>query len=319
METSTHAPASGAPAPSPEAPIPVIYVIGSGRSGSTLLGQLLGGHPEVFYAGEVYNYRNSHLHARAGRDRWCSCGKSVEDCDFWTTIRQRLAEDWDDPLLDLKDRDPATFEAHNAALFRALLVESGRSVIVDASKRHYRLDLMLKSDAFEVTIVHLVRDARAYGQSILKTRVKANRPPRAYYTKMWNWQRKNLAMKAIYGRQPTYDLVRYEELAADPAGVVARILGHVGLTPAPDQLDRAQHEYHDFSGNLRARLKNVRPVALQTGYLDKLNARRWALGTAMVAPGLRAFGYPLGREATREHLDALRACGANGAPARGHE
>ena len=292
------------PASAP-APIPVIYVIGSGRSGSTLLGQLLGGHSEVFYAGEVYNYRNSHLHARAGRERWCSCGESVEDCAFWTEIRARLAEDFDDPLVDLKDRDPATFERHNAALFRALLAETGRSVIVDASKRHYRLDLMLKSDAFEVTIVHLVRDARAYGQSILKTRHKAGRPASAYYTKMWNWQQKNLAMKAIYGRKPRYELVRYEELAADPAGTVSRILRHVHLGLQEGQLDRARHNFHDFSGNLRARLKNVRPVRLQTGYLDKLNRQRWALGTAMVAPGLLAFGYPFRRDATRRQLAAL--------------
>ncbi|MEM1056684.1 MAG: sulfotransferase [Bacteroidota bacterium] len=290
---------------SPLAPIPVIYVIGSGRSGSTLLGQLLGGHSEVFYAGEVYNYRNSHLHARNGNERWCSCGESVDDCPFWTRIRARLGEQFEDPLVDLKDRDPATFEAHNAALFRALLAETGRSVIVDASKRHYRLDLMLKSDAFHVTIVHLVRDARAYGQSILKTRHKAGRPASAYYTKMWNWQRKNLAMKALYGGKPRYELVRYEELAADPAGVCSRLLAHVGLTLQDGQLDRGKHEFHDFSGNLRARLKNVRPVQLQTGYLDKLNRQRWALGTAMVAPGLAAFGYPLRRAATRRHLDAL--------------
>ena len=297
------------------APIPVLYVIGSGRSGSTLLGQLLGGHSEVFYAGEVYNYRNSHLHARAGRERWCSCGESVEDCAFWTRIRARLAQEWDDPLLDLKDRDPAIFDAHNAALFRALLAETGRRVIVDASKRHYRLDLMLASEAFDVTIVHLVRDARAYGQSILKTRVKANRPASAYYTKMWNWQQKNLAMKAIYARKPSYHLVRYEELAADPSGVVARLLAAVGLAPEAGQLDRARHAFHDFSGNLRARLKNVRPVQLQTGYLDALSAGRWRLGTAMVAPGLKAFGYPLGREATRRHLAALDA--ASGVPADG--
>ena len=87
--------------------------------------------------------------------------------------------------------------------------------------------------------------------------------------------------------------------------VVARILGHVGLAPETGQLDRAKHEFHDFSGNLRARLKNVRPVKLQTGYLDQLNRQRWALGSAMVAPGLAAFGYPLRREATRRKLDAL--------------
>lgn len=295
--------------PSASSPIPVIYVIGSGRSGSTLLGQLLGGHSEVFYAGEVYNYRNSHLHARAGRERWCSCGKSVEGCDFWTRIRGRLAEEFDDPLVDLKDRDPETFERHNAALFRALLAETGRRVIVDASKRHYRLDLMLGSNAFDVTIVHLVRDARAYGQSILKTRHKAGRPASAYYTKMWNWQRKNLAMKALYGRKPRYELVRYEELASDPEGVVARLLAHVGLRVEEGQLDRARHEFHDFSGNLRARLKNVRPVQLQTSYLDNLDGQRWALGTAMVAPGLAAFGYPFGREATRRKLVALEADG----------
>ena len=290
---------------SPRPPIPVIYVIGSGRSGSTLLGQLLGGHSEVFYAGEAYNYRNSHLHARAGRERWCSCGEPVYGCAFWQRVRDRLAGEWGDPLLDLKDRDPATFSARNASLFRALQAESGCRVIVDASKRHYRLNLLLQSPEFEVTIVHLVRDARAYGQSVLDTLEKKNQPASTYPAKMWNWQLKNLAMRALFSRKPRYELVRYEELAAAPNRVLARILGHVGLALEDGQLDREKHDFHDFSGNLRTRLRSVRPVQLETGYLDTLGPRRWALGTALAAPALAAFGYPMRRTSTRRHLDSL--------------
>ena len=290
---------------SPPIPVPVIYVIGSGRSGSTLLGQLLGGHPEVFYAGEVYNWKNNHAKSIAGETRYCSCGEALHECPFWDRVRDRMVVRLGEAHVDLKDRDPTTFARNNAELFRSTLREAQRTVLVDASKRHYRLDLLLASPEFDVTIVHLVRDARAKGFSVLKTREKAGLPERAYYTKMWQWQKKNLAMRALFGRHPRYEVVRYEDLVTDPETVVRRLLRHVDLAPAEGQFDRSAHTFHDFSGNLRARLRDVRPLRLDTPYLDALSARKWTLGTALTAAGLRAFGYPLGRSATRRALAQL--------------
>ena len=65
-------------------PVKVLYIMGAGRSGSTLLDMVLGSHPDVRGAGELTN---------AARNGWlknedCSCGRPVNDCPFWTEVLQ---------------------------------------------------------------------------------------------------------------------------------------------------------------------------------------------------------------------------------------
>ena len=63
--------------------IKVLYISGSGRSGSTLLSRLLGEIDGFINAGEAARY----LFARyQPRDLPCGCGKAVQDCPFWKEI-----------------------------------------------------------------------------------------------------------------------------------------------------------------------------------------------------------------------------------------
>src|SRR5205085_9377274 len=64
------------------APVRVLLIAGSGRSGSTLLANLLGSVPGVFSAGEM-----RYLFDRGLRDnRLCGCGVPFRECPVWTRI-----------------------------------------------------------------------------------------------------------------------------------------------------------------------------------------------------------------------------------------
>lgn len=58
--------------------IRVLYILGSGFSGSTLLGAFLGSHEKIFNLGEVKNY----IQDLSAKNTACSCGQNMTECPF---------------------------------------------------------------------------------------------------------------------------------------------------------------------------------------------------------------------------------------------
>ena len=57
--------------------IPIIYIVGSGHCGSTLLDIILDSHSKIFGIGELENFNKESL---------CACGKELSKCSFWNDI-----------------------------------------------------------------------------------------------------------------------------------------------------------------------------------------------------------------------------------------
>src|SRR3954471_11974980 len=63
----------------------VLYVAGTGRSGSTLLARILDRADGVFAAGEVrYLWQRGLV-----EDRLCGCGERFTECPFWSDVLER--------------------------------------------------------------------------------------------------------------------------------------------------------------------------------------------------------------------------------------
>src|SRR5215472_10332799 len=91
--TETSAPPPGvAPAGQPGPAPTVIYIAGSGRSGSTLLERALGELPGVVNVGELMDlFRRTVAHGER-----CGCGQSFADCPFWAGVGKRAFDGWAD-------------------------------------------------------------------------------------------------------------------------------------------------------------------------------------------------------------------------------
>ncbi len=61
--------------------IKVIYILGAGSSGSTLLSLLLGAHSRMVNVGEI-----SHIDRYRALDLNCGCGERVSKCSFWSKV-----------------------------------------------------------------------------------------------------------------------------------------------------------------------------------------------------------------------------------------
>jgi hypothetical protein len=231
--------------------IKVLFIMGKGRSGSTLLDNALGEIDGFFSAGEIHNlWRRGLVNGFK-----CGCGRSVPTCPVWSEVlaampntadpRQVLA--WQAEvvrsrngrrLVRLSPGASATWPALErycdvlSSLYRAIAGVTGDGVIVDSSKRAVHGALLRLVPGISPYFVHLVRDPRAVGFSRQRTRYQGDREMRRdsalYSAVTWTWE--NALAEIVRRRYPAGRalVVRYEDFVARPRQTVQEILAMVG-------------------------------------------------------------------------------------------
>ncbi|MCG5440645.1 sulfotransferase [Micromonospora foliorum] len=312
-------------------PVRVLYLAGSGRSGSTLVTTVLGQLPGFFAAGELrYLWRRGLV-----ENRPCGCGSPVADCPLWARVRadlpdvepaeiagrlaQRLRLRGLPALLRRQRRGQPPVadhpdDTHLTRLYAAIAEHAlaGRSdgVIVDSSKLPPYGALLGSLPGIDLYVLHVVRDPRATAYSWRRRRPLdgraddqlMSRPPVGKAALLWLvW---NTATVRLWGgrRAPgRYLRVRYEDFVADPAGTTARIAGFVGVTPDalpfPSPATVRLTPTHSVAGNPSRHRTGLVDVVADTEWLTGLPTRAYAVVTGLTAVALTRFGYPLRRPA----------------------
>ncbi|BCB90815.1 sulfotransferase family protein [Phytohabitans suffuscus] len=288
----------------------VLFVAGSGRSGSTLVTNVLGQAEGVFAAGELrYLWQRG-----AVEDRPCGCGQPFARCPVWTRVMKEVDADPAAVAADLRGglrmrRLPAMLwrrrvDAHPAvaALYAAL----GPELVVDSSKLPPYGLLVDGLPGVETRVLHLVRDPRAAAFSWRRRRgldgpgdpALMSRPPVAKAALLWLvW---NATTALLWRRSGRYLRVRYEDFVADPAGVTARIASFAGVG-APDIEADTVHlaPTHAVAGNPSRHRTGDTPVVVDDEWVSGLSRPAFALVTAITAPLLWRWRYPLRRPAAK--------------------
>jgi hypothetical protein len=289
----------------------VLYIAGSGRSGSTLVTNLLGQLDGVLAAGELrYLWQRG-----AVENRPCGCGQPFGDCPMWATVMKEVDADPAGIAAGLRQRLrmrrlPALLwrrrvrshpdDAALAALYEAV----GGKLVVDSSKLPPYGALVAGLPGVDLRVLHLVRDPRATAFSWRRRRgldgegdaQLMSRPPVAKAALLWLvW---NASTVLLWRRSGRYLRVRYEDLVADPAATVRRIAVFAGVSgdlpfTGPGTVRLAPT--HSVAGNpSRHRSGEVR-VAPDTEWVRGLSGAAFALVTLITAPLLRRFGYSFRR------------------------
>lgn len=220
----------------------LVYILGAGRSGSTVLGIVLGNLPGVFYGGELFAWP----HFR---------GVPITDdpavARFWSDFADRLPADavhhtddyyyglerwsallrprfWTDRGLRRRHR------AHTTALFPALRAATGATTIVDSS--HFPLRLgALRRHGHRLAIVHLVRDPRDVVRALGRSEQR-RAPMHPVAAAVYCWVTALMSgYQYVRGRGLPRVTVRYEDLVDSPDATTRRLCEAVGLEyRAPD-------------------------------------------------------------------------------------
>lgn len=230
---STHTPEPALTRPT------LLRVVGDDRSGTTVIGTVLGQLPNATFVGEV----SQVWRAFTTPDWRCSCGKPLGECHFWRDVRasSRVDADFDvDSLravteqLRLRPRALAriarptisqSFAVYAAALVRiyeAIAQTAGANLIVDSSKSAPELLVAARALELDLRVLHVVRDPRAVAHSRGR-RIPAMQPGSKWMastgplTSSLRWAVRNALIEiALTGGSAARRRMRYEDFAADP-------------------------------------------------------------------------------------------------------
>jgi hypothetical protein len=168
---------------SPSNPIKVVYIMGSNRSGSTLLEHIFHDHPDIIGVGELTRLvpvASSQNNARlrdssfwqAVMEQWLA-HPSVHDLTTYGHLQQQFEPYHCLPRLLREQQRPSPefqrYMTQTRALFAAIQQVSGTSIIVDSSKVPVRALILGLIPGIDLRVVHLVRDGRGVAWSLKKS------------------------------------------------------------------------------------------------------------------------------------------------------
>lgn len=277
----------------------VFYVMGAGRSGSTILGVALGNSDGVLFAGELDKW-----FARAGTPR--RDDRQLQS--FWERVLEEVGDAQDvfvgrtgwlersSALLDprkwpTRRRLRARYRSVSQELYLALARVSRATHIVDTSHYPLRARELQALDGIDLHLLWLVRDPQSVVASLGRTDVVERRfdvPTSNAYL----WLTNLLAM-FVFLRHPRERrlFVRHEDFVSDPDGVLARILTGAGAGSTVPDLQRL-HAGVPFHGNrlIGAEVIALEPHAVATTRRSPITALLqlpWRAVFAVVRPAAR--------------------------------
>jgi hypothetical protein len=324
------------PAAAPGGGPVVIYIAGSGRSGSTLLERALGEIPGFVNVGELIDL----FRRTAPRGERCGCGLAFADCPFWAAVGERAFSGWDDGQLAvvhrlqsnvarqrhvprlvamrLADRrfrtQLAAYGKNYASLYRGIAAESGATCIVDASKWPVQA-LALSRAGIDVRVIHLVRDVRGVAHSLSKQIARPHAVERA--DEMSHNAPAEAAARwlAVQGEAELLrrcglpvTRMRYEDFVRNPRPAIESALASLGLSASASQLAHigdgwvALGPSHGLSGNPSRFRDGKITLHADEAWRDRMSRRDRLVITAIGLPFLVRYRWPL---STRPRTGAM--------------
>jgi len=306
--------------------IPLVYILSSGRSGTTLLDMLLNTHPSIWSVGEAQILPWELKNQRAP----CGCGDPIPEDDFWKPLLPEIPldtqgyhigyfrnEDQTGRVLrwnllrhlfqkNSPGGNPSAIEEYgqnNRQYFRLILESArkrtGQSInwLVDNSKDPYRLLWLKKSNQFDLRVIHLVKDPRAFVYSMTKDRL-----PNALNKVIrfaGRWIVEYVMMRALC-RNHFLDghtrMLRYEDLAREPVPTVQSLGRWLGLSLEESRIqDFRSLENHAISGNMMRWRKSETEIELDRSWQERLPTPYQYLVHGMTLPLLASSSYTLPR------------------------
>jgi hypothetical protein len=298
----------------------VLFIGGTGRTGSTIIEKLVGQFDGVFAAGETMWL----WYALRGDGR-CSCGEALRSCPVWVPIFDRafggeidadalFESQWRFhsghlPLLavpGVPGRLLARSGEHRAALERLFLAigeVTGARVIVDKSLSPHHSYVLRQSSHLDIHFLHLERDPRAIAHSWSKAVSERGFDGRRMMERRGAVRSaifhnvSNVAAEVLWAREPgRYLRMRYEDFVDDPGAGLERIGRFIG-------------EDFDAASVMRGKEATVRPIhscwgnpnRFDNGQVSIERDDSWtkqyrgpanAITTLLAWPLLRRYGYP---------------------------
>lgn len=287
--------------------IQLIYIVGGGHSGSTLLDLLIGSSDEATSLGEfsfysIYRDRIPHPKINSVTGYQCACGAELPACPFWTAVdalipekaavhkRYSIGENLKMVLyafLPGARKMPSWFSCNDDKLFRAIRTIAGTKYLVDSSKDPRRLVELFHNGKIDLRVLYVIRDGRAYGSSYSHDRrIRHGLKKRSYLVSVLEWVGLNLFIRRFLRKSRIPHIqIAYDVFCQSPEQHIQQINAALGTSISPDHyVERIKKTaYHNVNGNLRT-LSKPRPIRYDQSWKERIPRWKVVLSSIVVVP-----------------------------------
>lgn len=210
--------------------VPVVLVSSLPFSASTLLGLMLGSHPDVAFLGETDLLMRQNPDGSWRHRKFCSLCRDLDGthCPVWSG---ELVDD---------------LRRHRESFHPRLARRLGARILVDSSKDEPWWVSRLTAAGTHPVVLHVTKAPEAYVASLL-TRHPLRRPIEFVAV---DWAQGNLRIRdTALSHGAEYHHLPYAELAGNPEQVLARLGTALGFEPVEGQQRFWEHEHHNLRGN----------------------------------------------------------------------
>ena len=233
----------------------VMYILGKGHSGSTLVNLVLGNSKYCFSLGEIKYLEQTNY----DKERFvCDCGQPLKTCDFWSNIKKprkffnRKVSFTKKCAILLEFLGLKTKKEHfeSKEFYEHLLQKAkghkGEEVntLIDSSKDFTRA-MYLSNIGVDIKFLHVIKDIRNFAYSDYK------RGRFSWYL-IWSWFLVNTLIPILSKlTSKQYYRISYEKFTKNWEEYLPYLNSFTNLQLDKDNLisDMNKEQYHNFAGN----------------------------------------------------------------------
>lgn len=308
-------------------PTPILlYLVGTGHSGSTLVAFVLNTHPDILAIGIM---SAPTLPEDQPSERMCSCGSRMGECPFFRKMADRLERHglsfdpvhWNllyrmsessilsrvktgslrnTTLEELRDvlwsfhpgyrRERELLDRSNVLFVRSALSISGAKIFFDASKDPNRIRFLKRLEGVRLKVIHLVRDPRGLAYSRIRDKgMTADRAADAWVRTNRNANRHLASLD-----RGDWIRVRYEDFCTKTEEVLQQIGGFLGIGPIQRPTDFRKTPHHIMGNKMRLPENATSGIRLDEQWRERLSKADVERVVRRARSLAREYGYELG-------------------------
>ena len=212
----------------------IVYILGTGYCGTTVLGLSLGAHSSIIDMGELSyfldNIKNKHSLENFYSRVSCNCGTNMQDCSYW--------KDFYEILLNNLDKSFAEKYLIHYEFFKKKYPDK---IMVDSSmKLDYFEQIIKVIQKEEIYPILITKDIRNWSISVMK------KHGGNVFKRFLGWYFRNIKFSKI---KYSHLKIGYEEFALFPEEILVKISDYLNLEFEKNMLEPYKSTSHLVWGN----------------------------------------------------------------------
>ena len=302
--------------------IKVLNISGYPRSGSTIIGNILGQINGFFDGGELRHIWEMSLL----NNRLCGCGSPLTECNLWkkifknsfggfdqinakeintlikTTTRSKDAISTFIPFLQTQhSKITSKYKDKILELFKGIQKVTNCNIIVDSSKAALYGHVISQIPEIDFYTLHIIRDARAISYSSQKKKIQPDKERTIYMGRVnslrssLSWDIRNMLTEFYFSNSPKYLKIKYEDFVKEPKKIIIKITKFLGFEnerlPFIDENTVQMGINHSVWGNPGRFANGEVKIKSDNEWEKKLSKKDKLITTFISFPLLYKYGY----------------------------